>query len=92
MIIPAKAFGEKYDEMGIDRCVSSRTCEDGGTLVCPMVPWGSSGVYTAATLGVATLEYLPFYLMGYINPIFVLLCAFTGFGIIKADKKEAAAK
>ena len=92
MILPAKSFGPKYDELGIDRCVTSRTCEDGGTLVCPMVPWGTSGVYTASTLGVATMEYLPYYLMGYINPIFVLLCAVTGFGIIKAEKKETADK
>lgn len=92
MILPAKAFGERYDELGIDRCVTSRTCEDGGTLVCPMVPWGTSGVYTAATLGVATLSYLPYYLMGWINPIFVVICAVTGFGIFKTDKKEAAAK
>ena len=95
MIIPAKAFGPKYDALGIDRCVTSRTCEDGGTLVCPMVPWGTSGVYTAATLGVATTAYLPYYLMGYINPIFVIICAVTGFGIIKAEKKpeaETAAK
>jgi len=87
MIIPARAFGPKYDEMGIDRCVTSRTCEDSGTLVCPMVPWGTSGVYTAATLGVATTSYLPFYTLGYINPIFVLICAITGFGIFKAEKK-----
>ena len=91
MILPAKAFGERYDELGIDRCVTSRTCEDGGTLVCPMVPWGTSGVYTAATLGVATLSYLPYYLMGWINPIFVILCAVTGFGIFKAEKKEEPA-
>ncbi|MBR3211866.1 MAG: Na+/H+ antiporter NhaC [Firmicutes bacterium] len=87
MIIPARAFGPKYDEMGIDRCVTSRTCEDSGTLVCPMVPWGTSGVYTAATLGVATTSYLPFYTLGYINPIFVLICAITGFGFFKAEKK-----
>lgn len=92
MIIPARAFGTKYDEMRIDRSVTSRTCEDSGTLVCPMVPWGTSGVYTATTLGVATTAYLPYYLMGYINPIFVVICAISGWGIIKAADNKAIVK
>lgn len=87
MILPAKAFGERYDELGIDRSVLSRTCEDGGTIVCPMVPWGTNGVYSAATLGVATGAYLPFYFMGFINPLVAVFCAFSGFGMIKAEKK-----
>lgn len=89
MLLPANAFGPKYDELGIDRSVCSRTLEDGGTLVCPMVPWGTSGVYTAVTLGVATTAYLPYYLMGYITPIFSIICAITGFGVFKAEKSES---
>ena len=89
MLIPAEAFGEGYDNLGLDRSVMSRTCEDGATIVAPMVPWGSNGVYTATTLGVATASYIPFYLMGFINPIFVIICAVTGFGCIKAKKEEA---
>ena len=90
MVLPAEAFGEKYDELGLDRSVCSRTCEDSGTLVCPMVPWGTSGVYTAATLGVATTAYLPYYLMGFLTPLFSILCAISGFGMIKAKKEKAA--
>lgn len=89
MVLPAEAFGEKYDELGLDRSVCSRTCEDSGTLVCPMVPWGTSGVYTAVTLGVATTAYLPYYLMGFLTPLFSIVCAITGFGMIKAAKKAA---
>jgi NhaC family Na+:H+ antiporter len=89
MVLPAEAFGEKYDELGLDRSVCSRTCEDSGTLVCPMVPWDTSGVYTAVTLGVATTAYLPFYLMGFLTPLFSIVCAVSGFGMIKAKKEEA---
>ncbi len=89
MLLPANAYGQKYDELGIDRCVMSRTLEDSGTLICPMVPWGSNGVYAASALGVATVSYLPYYFMGFITPIFSLICAFTGIGIMKRniDKK-----
>jgi len=88
MILPARAFADKYDALGVDRMVMSRTCEDGGTIVCPMVPWGTSGVYTAATLGVATGAYLPYYFLGYINPLFSIICACTGWGIFKATPEE----
>ena len=93
MLLPANALGEKYDEMGIDRRVLSRTLEDGGTVVCPMVPWGTSGIYCAATLGIPVLEYLPYYIMGFATPVFSLILAATGLGIFyttKKNKKEGA--
>lgn len=86
MVIPANAFGDRYDALGLHRSVMSRTCEDGGTIVCPMVPWGGNGVYSANMLGVPTIEYVPYYLMGFINPIFAIICAITGIGCRKADK------
>lgn len=84
MLLPANALGGKYDEQGIDRSVLSRTLEDGGTVMCPIVPWGTNGIYCAATLGVAVGTYLPFYFMGILTPVFSLICAASGFGIIKA--------
>lgn len=93
MLLPANALGEKYDELGIDRRVLSRTLEDGGTVVCPMVPWGTSGIYCAATLGIPVLEYLPYYIMGFATPVFSLILAATGLGIFyttKKNKKEGA--
>ena len=89
MLLPANALGEKYDEMGIDRRVLSRTLEDGGTVV----PWGTSGIYCAATLGIPVLEYLPYYIMGFATPVFSLILAATGLGIFyttKKNKKEGA--
>ena len=86
MLLSANAYADRYDELGLDRCILSRTLEDSGTLVCPMVPWGSNGVYTATALGVATVSYLPYYFMGFITPVFSILCAFTGIGIFYKDK------
>ena len=86
MLLSANAYADRYDELGLDRCVLSRTLEDSGTLVCPMVPWGSNGVYTATALGVATVSYLPYYFMGFITPVFSILCAVTGIGIFYKDK------
>ncbi|MEG0944470.1 MAG: Na+/H+ antiporter NhaC [Angelakisella sp.] len=88
MLLPANALGEKYDEQGIDRRVLSRTLEDGATVVCPMVPWGTSGIYCAATLGISVMEYLPYYIMGFATPVFSLIWAATGFGIFYTAKNN----
>ena len=88
MLLPANALGNKYDELGIDRSVLSRTMEDGGTVVLPMVPWGTSGIYCATTLGVSVMSYMPYYIMGFATPVFALICAATGFGMMKSDKQK----
>jgi len=90
MLIPAKTFGPAFDKLGLDRKVLSRTLEDTGTLGCPLVPWGTSGVYMAATLGVATLSYAPYYFLGIINPFVSMACAAIGFGIFYKNKPQVA--
>ncbi|MEL7648643.1 MAG: Na+/H+ antiporter NhaC [Sedimentibacter sp.] len=85
MLMTSKIFGASYDEKGIDRKVLSRTLEDTGTLGCAMVPWGTSGVYMSATLGVAVFSYLPFYLLGIITPVVSMVLAASGIGIFYKD-------
>ena len=87
MMLPSKAFAEAYDEMGYDRSVLCRSVSS-AVFFAPMVPWGSGGLYVAATLGVAVLDYLPYYFVGFLAPIITILCAFTGWGMYKA--KQAA--
>ena len=44
----------------------------------------------AGTLGVATLDYLPWAVMNYTGFIFAIICGVTGIGIKKlADNKES---
>ena len=83
-LVPVKAFGKRYEELGLDKCVLSRSISDGALTTCPMVPWGSSGVFTAAALGVPTLAYLPFYFM-YFAPIVGVLWAFLHIGQFDYD-------
>ena len=85
MMLPSKAFAEAYDEMGYDRSVLCRSVSS-AVFFAPMVPWGSGGLYVAATLGVAVLDYLPYYFVGFLAPIITILCAFTGWGMYKAKR------
>lgn len=85
LIIPAAMYKDKYDEMGLARNMLSRTMEDSGTLWSPLVPWSSCGAYHSATMGVPTVEYIPFCLMNIINPIFALITGALGVQIFWAD-------
>ena len=89
MMLPSKAFAEAYDEMGYDRSVLCRSVSS-AVFFAPMVPWGSGGLYVAAALGVAVLDYLPYYFVGFLAPIITILCAFTGWGMYKAKKAAPA--
>ncbi len=86
-IVPVKAFGKRYEELGLDKCVLSRSISDGALTFCPIVPWGSSGVFTAAALGVATVQYMPYYFM-YLVPIVSIVIAALGLGMYKYDYEE----
>ena len=67
----------------------SRTLEDAGTVVVPLIPWSAAGAYMASTLGVETLDYLPWAILCYTGWIFAIIWGFTGFGIAKlADEKK----
>lgn len=80
-VLTATTYGDVFDDLEIDRKVLSRSGEDTGTLFSPFVPWHGSGVYFTTTLGVPTLEHAPYYLLGWLDPLVALFCAFTGWGV-----------
>ncbi|MCP4237172.1 MAG: Na+/H+ antiporter NhaC, partial [Aestuariibacter sp.] len=55
----------------------------------PVLPWTVSGLFMATTLGVATIEYLPWALFCLGGPVFSLLWAAlaqrNGFGIRRLE-------
>lgn len=55
--IVGDAYKEKYDKAGIKRSVLSRSLEDTGTMIEPLIPWHATAVYMATTLGVAVADY-----------------------------------
>ncbi|QHZ46065.1 MULTISPECIES: Na+/H+ antiporter NhaC [Bacillus] len=76
ILIPGQSFKKLYDQLGIDRKHLSRSLEDGGTLINPMIPWGVSGAFMSSALGVPVIEYLPFVFFLYLSPFFSVLFGF----------------
>ena len=83
--LPAKAFGDTFDELGYDRSILCR-CISPAAYFAPMVPWGSGGIFVAATLGVSVAQYIPFYFTAIIAPILTIIYAFVGFAMPKVEK------
>lgn len=85
VIVPGRAFLEPFRKADISPAVLSRTCEDAGTIGCPLVPWSVHAFYIAGVLGVSAFDFVPYALFNWFVPIFSILCAVTGFGIWRVN-------
>jgi NhaC family Na+:H+ antiporter len=83
IVLPGKMYRAEFKRRNLDPKNLSRVIEDAGTLTSPLVPWNTCGAYMAATLGVATLAYLPFAFFNLINPLVSIVYGYTGFTIVK---------
>lgn len=92
ILVPGELFKDVYPKKNLHPKNLSRTLEDSGTVIVPLIPWSAAGAYMTATLGVPTLEYLPWAILNYTGIIFAIILAITGFGIAKIDNKENLTK
>jgi len=60
IVLPGRMFRQAYQERELAPEMLSRQIEGSGTVTSPLIPWNSCGAYMSATLGIATLAYLPF--------------------------------
>jgi len=82
---------EEFEQRHIAPQSLSRQVEDTATVTSPLVPWNSCGAYMAASLGVATIAYLPFCFFNLINPAVSFAYALLGRGIGHTDDDDYAA-
>lgn len=78
LVLPGRLLKKQYQEMGYETSTLSRTIEDNGTLVSPLIPWNMGGAFVASTIGVPTLLYAPFAFACWLSPLFGLLWALLG--------------
>jgi NhaC family Na+:H+ antiporter len=82
IVLTGRIYRPEYERRGLHPLNLSRALEDAGTLTSPLVPWNTCGAYMAATLGIATLDYLPYALFNLVNPLLAALFAYAGFKIL----------
>ena len=60
-------------------------------MTSPLVPWNSCGAYMTGVLGVSTMQYAPWALFNYLNPLVAVGYAITGFRVERIDDGAAVA-
>lgn len=89
-IVPGTMYKDLCDEMNISRRVLSRTLEDSGTVVVPLIPWSAAGIYMSTVLGVSVAEYAPWAVLCYMGFLTAWFYGFAGIAIWSSDRKEQA--
>lgn len=89
IIVPGELFKDAYRGWGLAAKNLSRTLEDSGTVVVPLIPWSSAGVYMAGVLGVSVLDYAPWAVLCYVGFVFAIILGYTGIGIAKKTDSSA---
>ncbi|OLO10390.1 hypothetical protein BTW10_14820 [Chromohalobacter japonicus] len=77
------------ESSGSDARNLSRILEDTGTTLSPLVPWGVTGAFTAATLGVATADFFIYAVLCYMTIIFSFFYVISGVTLVDADADSA---
>ena len=85
ILLAGRTFKPIYDQLGLHPKNLSRTLEDSGTVINPLVPWGVCGAFSTSMLGVATLAYLPFAIFCYTSLILTVIVGLTGFTMTRSD-------
>ncbi|MBS9777373.1 MAG: Na+/H+ antiporter NhaC [Gammaproteobacteria bacterium] len=73
ILLAGETFKSIYDRLGLERKHLSRTLEDAGTVVNPLVPWSVCGVFIASQLNVSVIDYLPYAFFCYLSVIITLI-------------------
>nr|WP_173021241.1 Na+/H+ antiporter NhaC [Secundilactobacillus folii] len=81
IILPGRSFKKAFNDGGLESSALGRVLEDGGTVLNYLMPWGVGGVFLANTLGVPTIQYLPFVFFSLLCPVMSLVSGFTGIGL-----------
>ncbi len=76
-LIVGGLFQDAYLERGLAPENLSRSLEDSVTILEPLMPWTVSAIFMATTLGVPTIEYMPWAVFCMTGWMFSLLLAAT---------------
>ena len=81
IILTGQVFKPSYQRNKLDSAILSRSIEEGSTLTAALIPWTTTAVFYAAILGVTCLEYAPYALLNWMNPLLGILFAWLGIGL-----------
>lgn len=85
LLLAGNTFKPVYERLNLHPRNLSRTLEDAGTVINPLVPWSVCGVFISQTLHVPVLSYLPYAFFCYLSLLLTLVFGFSGLTISAKD-------
>ncbi len=79
--MPGRIFKPAFEWKGLHPSMLSRSLEDSGTLTSVLIPWNTCGAYNSGVLGVPTVQYAPFAILNWLNPIMAITITYLGIGV-----------
>jgi NhaC family Na+:H+ antiporter len=79
--LPSRMYAQKFTEMNLKSKNLSRALEDNGTVTSVLIPWNTCGAFFAATLGIATSDYLLFCIFNLASPMISFAYTWANFKI-----------
>ena len=89
IVVGGRMFVPLYKKKKLLPQVLSRTLEDAGTVVSPLVPWGICGAFVTGALGVDTISYIPYAFLCWVVPVIAMVYGFTGKFVWKTGEKAS---
>ena len=86
VVLPGRMFKRAFQSRGFAPITLSRAVGASATPTSALIPWNSCGAYMAATLGVATLSYLPYAVFNFASPLLTIIAAFAGFRMLRVAR------
>jgi len=88
ILLSGTAFRPTFERLSLHPKNLSRTIEDAGTVINPLVPWSVCGVFISQALEVPVLEYLPYAFFCYLSLLLTILFGFSGVTISRLDRQS----
>lgn len=90
IVLPGRMFKNAFAERGLAPVVLSRSVGASATPSSALIPWNSCGAYMSATLGVATLSYLPYAAFNIASPLLTIAVAYAGLRMLRQPAPQHA--
>lgn len=91
LIVCGNLFRDEFKRRRLRPEMLSRLLEEGGTMMQVFIPWSTSGIFLAGTLGLSVAQYWPYTILCYLNPLISILMSLLGLGILRMSKTEIEA-
>lgn len=88
IVIPGELYKDAYEKSNLRPEMLSRTLEEGGTLTSALIPWSTCAAIMSGSLGVATIDYLPYAFFNLINPLMGIILPIFGITLLTNDNNK----